>query len=189
MQLADGSQMSLGAESKAMVESFEYHPAQSGSAAVGKAMILMRLGKLAYQTGDMPKGMTRIETPSADVTLHGTEIEMQVNARGYTHIDVAQGSIQVRSKYTGETAEIGAGESVSIFPDGIRDGHTPIDRPTAYSVENRRNDRGGTSDGSGRSGNAGGNDSGSDSGGDSDGGSDGGDSGGGGSGGGGSVGG
>src|ERR1700748_218161 len=74
VRLADGSQLTLGADSKGLVDNFVYDPSHSDSDAAAKASISLPLGFMRYVTGSMPKGHTTIETPTATLTLRGTSV-------------------------------------------------------------------------------------------------------------------
>lgn len=166
VQLADGSTMALGPDSKTRVDAFAYTAATAGGSAMGSARIFVPLGTLRYASGAMPDGMTKIDTPAAEVTLHGTKLKVQVSPRGYTRIAVEQGSIRVRSKYTGESIEVAAGDSVTILPEGIRDGSMSIDRPASFgTVADRRGEHAGRSGGESGGGESGGESGGGESGG------------------------
>jgi hypothetical protein len=189
VRLADGSQLTLGADSKVLVDAFVYDPAHADSDAAAKAAISMPLGFLRYVTGSMPKGHTVIETPTASLTLRGTSVTVAVNAKGETHLVVDEGRVTVLSKLTGQAVDVGPGGSIDIKPEEIRKSE-----PTGndHGVKQEGNDQrrgehngGGARGGSVGSGSGHGSDSGSgsgsDSGGDSgsdSGGSDGGSSGG-----------
>lgn len=112
-KLADGSKLTLGADSKAQIVAYGY---QQG--AIGDAIIALAAGSMRYVTGAMPKGHTIIYTPAASMVLTGTNVAISVDARGTTHLVVDEGAVIVRSKTTGEDTEFKAGQSVAITRDG-----------------------------------------------------------------------
>jgi len=178
VRLADGSQLTLGADSKVLVDSFVYDPSRSDSDAAAKAAIALPLGFMRYVTGSMPKGHTTIETPTATMTLRGTNVTVAVNANGETHLAVDEGEVTVRSKLTGQEMNVGAGSSVDIKAAEIRKSEQSDtglnNRPTQRGNEERRGGHDGDSGGAQSGGSESGGDSGSDSSDSSDGGSSGG---------------
>jgi len=112
-KLADGSKLTLGADSKVQVVAYGY---QQG--VIGDAIIALAAGSMRYVTGAMPKGHTIIYTPAASMVLTGTNVMISVDARGTTHLVVDEGAVTVRSKTTGEDTEFKAGQSVDITRDG-----------------------------------------------------------------------
>lgn len=173
VRLADGSQLTLGADSKVLVDAFVYDPAHSDSDAAAKAAISLPLGFLRYVTGAMPKGHTVIDTPTATMTLRGTNVTVSVDASGETHLGVDEGLVTVRSKLTGQEITVGPGDHVIIDAAEMHknDDHKP-NGGNSGGNDQRRGDRDGGKPGG--NGAANGSDSGSDSSDSSDGGSNGG---------------
>lgn len=115
LKLADGSKLELGADSKLLIVAYVYAPEQS----IGNAVVSVPAGSVHYVTGAMPKGHTTIYTPTATMVLNGTDVTVDVNERGNTHIAVDEGSITLRSRTTGQELVYNAGQSVDITPAGI----------------------------------------------------------------------
>ena len=115
LKLADGSRLDLGADSKLLIVAYVYAPEQS----IANAVVSVPAGSVHYVTGAMPKGHTTIYTPTATMVLNGTDITVDVNERGNTHIAVDDGSITLRSRTTGQEMVYRAGQSVDITPAGI----------------------------------------------------------------------
>ena len=115
VKLADGSKLELGADSKLLVVAYVYKPEQS----IANAVVSLPAGSMHYVTGAMPKGHTTIYTPTATMVLNGTDVTVNVNERGNTHLTVEDGSVTVRSRTTGEEMVYNAGESVDITPAGV----------------------------------------------------------------------
>ena len=114
VRFTDGSKLTLGAESKVLVDDFVYDPGNPTS----KALISLPAGKLRYVTGSMPKGQTTIDTPTATMVLRGTNVA--VDSRGDdTLLYVEEGSVSVHSKQTGQDTLVKQGESVLIGANGI----------------------------------------------------------------------
>jgi hypothetical protein len=110
----DGSKLTLGANSKVMVDSFVYAPGDAGS----KALISIPAGALRYVTGAMPKGQTTIDTPTATMVLRGTNVKILTDGSN-TLLVVDEGSVSVHNKQTGEDTVVEEGDSVQISSTGI----------------------------------------------------------------------
>ena len=182
VRLADGSQLTLGADSKVLVDSFVYDPSHSDSDSAAKAAISLPLGFMRYVTGSMPKGHTVIDTPTATMTLRGTNVAVAVNQKGETLLVVDDGEVTVRSKLTGQEMNVGAGSSIDIKPEEIRKseqsgtGDPAVDHGLDGGASHGNDQRRGDHDSTGAHGGGAesGGDSGSDSSDSSDGGSNGG---------------
>jgi ferric-dicitrate binding protein FerR (iron transport regulator) len=114
VKFTDGSRLDLGAASKAFVVAYIYKPEQS----VANAIVSLPEGSMHYATGEMPKDHTTIYTPTATMKLNGAELNVAVNVRGNTHVEIVEGSITVISRTTGQEMIYVAGESVDITPNG-----------------------------------------------------------------------
>lgn len=118
LKLADGSKLDIGADSKLLIVAYVYAPEQS----IGNAVLSVPSGSVHYVTGAMPKGHTTIYTPTATMVLNGTDVTVDVNERGNTHVAVDEGSITVRSRTSGQEMVFRAGQSVDITPAGVATG-------------------------------------------------------------------
>src|ERR1700743_2408129 len=91
-RFADGSKLTLGADSRLLVDDFVYDPGDTHS----KALISLPAGALRYVTGSMPKGQTPIDTPTATLVLRGTNVAVDAGKRD-TLLYVHEGSVSVHS--------------------------------------------------------------------------------------------
>jgi hypothetical protein len=114
VRFTDGSKLTVGADSKVLVDDFVYDPGNPAS----KALISLPLGKLRYVTGSMPKGQTTIDTPTATMVLRGTNVQVYSTGND-TLLHVEEGSVTVYSKQTGQQTLVKEGQSVLIGPGGI----------------------------------------------------------------------
>jgi hypothetical protein len=114
VRFTDGSKLTLGADSKVLVDDFVYDPSDPAS----KALISLPAGKLRYVTGSMPKGQTTIDTPTATMVLRGTNVAVY-SEDDRTLLYVEEGSVSVFSKQTGQKTVVQEGQSVLIGADGI----------------------------------------------------------------------
>jgi hypothetical protein len=110
----DGSKLTLGANSKVLVDAFVYEPGNDQS----KALISLPTGALRYVTGKMPKGQTTIDTPTATMVLRGTVVKI-LSGGSNTLLVVDEGSVSVHNKQTGEDTVVEEGHSVQISQGGI----------------------------------------------------------------------
>jgi len=110
----DGSKLTLGANSKVLVDAFVYEPGNAQS----KALISLPTGALRYVTGKMPKGQTTIDTPTATMVLRGTNVKVVSYSSGKTLLVVDEGSVGVHNKQTGEDTVVDEGHAVEIGQTG-----------------------------------------------------------------------
>ena len=114
VKFTDGSKLTLGANSKVLVDSFVYAPGDANS----KALISIPEGALRYVTGAMPKGQTTIDTPTATMVLRGTNVKV-LSDGGNTLLVVDEGSVSVHNKQTGEDTVVKEGDSLQISSTGF----------------------------------------------------------------------
>lgn len=135
----DGSKLTLGASSKVLVDDFVYAPGNTQS----KALISISAGALRYVTGSMPKGNTVIDTPTATLTLRGTDVGVDVDINGNTHLVVREGKVDVQPKTGGEGQSVEEGSNVDISGSGIETsnddetGDNAVDNGFANNGSNR----------------------------------------------------
>lgn len=114
VKFKDGSKLTLGANSKVLVDAFVYAPGDTES----KALISLPIGALRYVTGEMPKGQTTIDTPTATMVLRGTTVKIATDGSN-TLLVVDEGSVTVHDKRTGQNTLVDEGDSVQISSAGI----------------------------------------------------------------------
>jgi hypothetical protein len=114
VKFTDGSKLTLGANSKVMVDDFVYAPGDSNS----KALISIPAGALRYVTGAMPKGQTTIETQTATMVLRGTNVKV-LSDDSNTLLVVDEGRVSVHNKLTGEDTVVEEGHSLQISSTGF----------------------------------------------------------------------
>jgi hypothetical protein len=122
VRFIDGSDLTVGAESKVLVDQFVFDPG-SGS---GNALISITSGALRFATGAMPKGKTVIDTPTATLTLRGTVVRVGVGANGETELVVDAGIVDSHNKFQNTDQDVPAGGSVTITSDGTTSGNGAI---------------------------------------------------------------
>jgi hypothetical protein len=163
VRFIDGSDLTVGAQSKVLVDQFVFNP-QTGS---GNALISITSGALRFATGAMPKGKTVIDTPTATLTLRGTVVRVGVGPNGETDLVVDAGTVGSHNKLQNTDQDVPEGSSVTISSDGTTNGNGDVgdtfvdngfgeDGNGADKVEVRREHGAGNSKANGGQGNSGG---------------------------------
>ena len=113
----DGSNLALGAKTRVLIDEFVFDPKK----AEGNAILKIAVGTMRFVTGGMPKGGTVIQTPTASLTLRGTDVTVHVHPDGTTDISVREGLVETHNKLTGATTTLGPGESQTASQAGNQD--------------------------------------------------------------------
>lgn len=109
---ADGSELTLGANSQAVIDEFVYPgPGQ------GNATIQLISGVFRFVSGQMDEAGVQIETPTASIGIRGTVIYVGV-FDGTTLQITKQGRSAIRSKLTGQVSEVAEGNAISVDKTG-----------------------------------------------------------------------
>jgi hypothetical protein len=122
VRFIDGSELTIGARSKILVDQFVFDPG-SGS---GNALISIGSGALRFATGSMPKGKTVIDTPTATLTLRGTVVRVGVKPNGDTELIVDEGNVDSHNKQQNSNQNVPAGDSIVISSGGSTTGDGAI---------------------------------------------------------------
>jgi hypothetical protein len=111
----DGSDLVIGAEAKVTIDHFAF----DASASSGEAVLTLSRGAFRWVTGVMPKGGVSLETPTATITIRGTNLKLGVRANGDTLLGLVEGEVDVRAKANGSSAKLTAGQSARVTSKGI----------------------------------------------------------------------
>jgi len=114
LEFIDGSHLSLGANSKLVVDEFVFDPAQ----VKGNALIKLSAGALRFVTGQMPHGGVVIKTPTATLTLRGTDVTVYVHPDGTTDTTVQAGLVEAHNDVNGDTDMLEPGDGATIGEGG-----------------------------------------------------------------------
>lgn len=127
---ADGSKLTLGENSSAVIDEFVYDP----TANTGNQAIKLTKGAFRYVSGALPKENVKIETPPATLGIRGTELVIEISPEGDVEASTESGEAIWRPK--GEDAEevVEAGFVLQIGRDGRRRGRKQRRRMIARSV-------------------------------------------------------
>jgi hypothetical protein len=144
LEFLDRSHLTIGASSSVIIDEFVFDPAT----VQGNALINLSVGTVRFVTGEMPHGGVVIKTPSATLTLRGTDVSVRVHADGTTDTAVNEGEVRVHNDKTGSTTTVSAGEGATtgasgdqsfngnLDPGSLTDANSAADN----EVEHRRND-------------------------------------------------
>ena len=111
----DGSTMTVGAEAAINIDNFVFDQ----DAATGEAVLTLTRGAFRWVTGVMPADGMRIETPTATITIRGTNVKVGVRANGDTLLGLDDGEVGIVSKGKGDPVTLTAGKGARVTPDGI----------------------------------------------------------------------
>ncbi len=114
LEFIDGSRLALGANSKVVIDDFVFDPAQ----VKGNALINLTAGTLRFVTGQMPHGGVVIKTPTATLTLRGTDVSVHVHPDGTTDATVQAGLVEAHNDLNGDTTNLLPGEGTTLGQGG-----------------------------------------------------------------------
>jgi hypothetical protein len=116
VRFIDDSKLTLGAKSKVLIDEFVFDPNKTK----GKALIEISVGTLRWVTGDMPKGGTVIKTPTATLTLRGTDVVVHVHPDGTTDTTVYDGKVEAHNTVTNEVTNLVPGDGATLGEGGTK---------------------------------------------------------------------
>ncbi|MES1150815.1 MAG: FecR family protein [Dongia sp.] len=114
LEFIDGSHLSLGANSKVLIDDFVFDSAQ----VKGNALIKLSVGTLRFVTGRMPHGGVVIKTPTATLTLRGTDVTVYVHPDGTTDTTVQSGLVEAHNDINGDTDMLAPGDGATVGANG-----------------------------------------------------------------------
>jgi len=131
LRFIDGSHLTVGAKSKVLIDEFVFDPKN----AKGNALIDISVGTLRFVTGDMPKGGVVIKTPTATLTLRGTDVVVHVHPDGTTDTTVYDGKVEAQNNITNEVTHLLPGQGATLGHGGTTD-YSDDDRDTSFATNN-----------------------------------------------------
>lgn len=111
----DGSNMTIGADAEVHIDDFVFDQ----DSATGAAVITLTQGAFRWVTGIMPPGGVRFETPTATITIRGTNVKIGVKPNGDTLLGLDDGEVGIVSKGKGDPVTLQSGQGARITPEGI----------------------------------------------------------------------
>jgi hypothetical protein len=117
VRFIDDSKLTLGAKSKVQIDAFVFDPEH----AKGNALIDISVGTLRFVTGEMPKGGVVIKTPTATLTLRGTDVVVHVHPDGTTDTTVYDGKVEAQNNVTNQVTHLLPGDGATLGHTGTTD--------------------------------------------------------------------
>lgn len=114
IQFNDGSSLTMGERSTAVIDAFIYN-AQTGG---GLSAFTLIEGAFRFLSGAVPKENVEIRTPTMTAGIRGTELLFTVARDGATQMSVVAGEAACRSLITGKVLDVGPGQSAHVGVDG-----------------------------------------------------------------------
>jgi hypothetical protein len=114
IRFIDDSKLRLGAKSKVVIDEFVFDPKN----VKGNALIELSVGTLRFVTGEMPKGGVVIKTPTATLTLRGTDVVVHVHPDGTTDTTVHDGKVEAHNNVTNQVTNLAPGDGATLGQDG-----------------------------------------------------------------------
>jgi hypothetical protein len=137
VRFIDDSKLTLGAKSKVQIDAFVFDPEH----AKGNALIDISVGTLRFVTGEMPKGGVVIKTPTATLTLRGTDVVVHVHPDGTTDTTVYDGKVEAQNNVTNQVTHLLPGDGATLGHAGTTD-YADDHEASAHTVPS--NDNGNT---------------------------------------------
>lgn len=108
----DNTILSVGASSSVTLDKFVFDSNANNSSVA----LSMSRGVMRFVTGNLPKNVYSIRTPTAVIGIRGTTLVVTVAANGLTNVSVIEGSVSVSA--AGTTTTVNSGYSTSVSPGG-----------------------------------------------------------------------
>jgi hypothetical protein len=132
VRFIDDSKLTLGAKSKVQIDAFVFDPKH----AKGNALIDISVGTLRFVTGEMPKGGVVIKTPTATLTLRGTDVVVHVHPDGTTDTTVHDGKVEAQNNVTNQVTHLLPGDGATLGHTGTTDYADDHDA-SAYTIPSK----------------------------------------------------
>jgi hypothetical protein len=113
----DKSHLLIGEKSEVTIDAFVFDP-KSGAE---QATYNLASGALRLVSGAIKGDNLKIQTPTAIVAVRGTNLKIRVLENGETMVSVNRGRVDITARRTGETASLGAGQTVAADAEGLGD--------------------------------------------------------------------
>jgi uncharacterized membrane protein YgcG len=113
----DKSHLLIGEKSEVTIDAFVFDP----KAHAEQATYNLAAGALRFVSGAIKGDNLKIVTPTAVVVVRGTNLKIRVLANGNTVVAVNRGRVDVSARSNGESASLGAGQSVDADAQGLGD--------------------------------------------------------------------
>lgn len=114
IRFIDGSKLLIGEDANVTIDNFVFDT----TAGNGAAALTMTHGAFRWVTGVMPKGGVTLETPTASISIRGTDLKLSVRPNGDTLLSLIEGEIAILAKSGGDAVILNAGQSARVTPQG-----------------------------------------------------------------------
>ncbi len=111
IRFPDDTLLTVGPDSRVIIDAFVYDPASKNS----KMVVNATLGVARFVTGKMGSAAYQIKTPTTTIGVRGTVLTVTVEEDGTTSAVVEEGAILVQGQ-TGEPVEVTEGLSTTAEP-------------------------------------------------------------------------
>lgn len=111
----DGSDLTIGADANVMIDEFVFDQETD----TGQAVVTLTQGAFRWITGIMPTGRVRFETPTATITVRGTNVKVAVKANGDSILGLTEGEVTVIPKGKGEAVRLMKGQGARVTKAGV----------------------------------------------------------------------
>jgi hypothetical protein len=118
-----------------MIDAFVFDPKK----AEGNALLEISVGTLRFVTGEMPKGGVVIKTPTATLTLRGTDVVVHVHPDGTTDTTVYDGKVEAQNNVTNQVTHLLPGDGATLGHGGTTN-YADVDAP-ALGADTGNGDR------------------------------------------------
>lgn len=111
LEFLDNTRLVVGPNGKVRLDEFVYDPASAS----GGGQISLQLGAFRYQSGELKnKENMKLVTPTATMTIRGTQLVIFVGADGATEVNVIEGAVDVLACNTPSVVSANAGQRVNV---------------------------------------------------------------------------
>jgi hypothetical protein len=114
IKFRDKTEIRVGASSTLVLDRYVYDP----STHTGDAAIKFSKGIFRFVTGDIVnKDAVKLTTPTASLTIRGTDFKVYVAGDGSTVLKVDEGAVDTAPCHGGKVVHAGAGEALKVNKD------------------------------------------------------------------------
>lgn len=102
----DGSELTMGESSSAVIDEFVY------TGATGNSSLNLVKGAFRFVSGEMPKENVEIQTPAVTMGIRGTDLRIRIGEDGTTRLVVRSGEAFIKGKASGFKTTVPSGHEI-----------------------------------------------------------------------------
>lgn len=111
LEFLDSTRLVVGPNGQVRLDEFVYDP----STATGGGTLSLRVGAFRYQSGDLKnKENVKLVTPTATMTIRGTQLVIFVAVDGATEVNVIEGAVDVLACNTPSAVAVNSGQRINV---------------------------------------------------------------------------